>query len=150
MQVQDLMSPSTVTVEPQSTAETAAKLFSRYNVGALPVCTSDRRLHGMITDRDIVLRCIAPQENPRQVQVGDIMTKGCVTVAPTDDCAHAARLMADKQIRRLPVVENGKMVGMLSLGDLAKSQRYDMEAAQALAEIAENILRPQSSGGGQE
>jgi len=140
MLVKDLMSPDVISIEPGSSAALAARLLSRHNVGALPVCTGDGRLRGMVTDRDIVLRCVAPEEDPAQTPVRDIMTRGCATISPEDDCRTAARLMALRQVRRLPVVENGKLVGMLALSDMARSQRYDMEAAQALCEISENII----------
>ena len=140
MEVRDLMNTSVVSVEPTSSAALAARLISRHNVGALPVCSEDKRLRGMITDRDIVLRCVAAEEDPAQTMVRDIMTRNCATVSPGDDCREATRLMAAQQVRRLPVVEGGKVVGMISLGDLAKSRRFDMEAAQALSEISENIV----------
>jgi len=140
MLVKDLMSPDVISIEPGSSAALAARLLSRHNVGVLPVCTGDGRLRGMVTDRDIVLRCVAPEEDPAQTPVRDIMTRGCATISPEDDCRTAARLMALRQVRRLPVVENGKLVGMLALSDMARSQRYDMEAAQALCEISENII----------
>lgn len=140
MLVKDLMNPSVVTIEPGASAALAARLISRHNVGVLPVCSSDRKLRGMVTDRDIVLRCVAAEEDPAQTPVRDIMTRRCTAVSPGDDCRAAARIMSERQVRRLPVVENGKLVGMLSLGDLARSHRYDMEAAQALSEITENII----------
>ena len=140
MEVRELMNPSVVTIEPTSSASLAARLISRHNVGALPVCGADRRLRGMVTDRDIVLRCVAAEEDPAQTMVRDIMTRSCTAVSPHADCRQAARLMSKQQVRRLPVVEEGRLVGMLSLADLARSHRYDMEAAQALSEISENIL----------
>ncbi len=140
MQVKDLMSPSAVTVEPAASAALAARLISRHNVGALPVCGPDRRLRGMVTDRDIVLRCVAAEEDPAQTPVRDIMTRSCASVAPGADCREATHLMALHQVRRLPVVDKGKLVGMISLSDLARSGRFDMEAAQALSEISENII----------
>ncbi len=140
MQVKDLMNPSVITIEPGSSAALAARLISRHNVGALPVCGEDRRLRGVVTDRDIVLRCVAAEEDPAQTPVRDIMTRGCATVAPGDDCREATRLMSLHQVRRLPVVEGGKLVGVISLGDVARSGRFDMEAAQALCEISENII----------
>ena len=121
MEVKELMNPSVVTIEPTASAALAARLISRHNVGALPVCGADRRLRGMVTDRDIVLRCVA-------------------AVSPRDDCREATRLMSVQQVRRLPVVEDGRLVGIVSLADLARSQRFDMEAAQALGEISENII----------
>jgi len=141
MLVKDLMTPGAVTVEPGSSVALAAKLISRHNVGLLPVCSPDKRLRGVVTDRDIVLRCVAAEEDPAQTPVRDIMTRGCATLSPGDDCAEASRRMAAQQVRRLPVVEGGKVVGMLSLADLARSRRYDMEAAQALGEITENVVK---------
>ena len=140
MLIRDLMNPSVVTIEPTSSAALAARLISRHNVGALPVCAGDGRLRGVVTDRDIVLRCVAAEEDPAQTPVRDIMTRCCATVSPEDDCREATRLMAAQQVRRLPVVEDGKVVGMISLSDLARSRRFDMEAAQALCEISENII----------
>ena len=140
MQIKDLMNPSVVSIEPGSSCALAARLISRHNVGALPVCASDGRLRGMVTDRDIVLRCVAAEEDPAQTPVRDIMTRGCATVPPQDDCREATRLMAQQQVRRLPVVDRGKLVGMISLSDLARSHRFDMEASQALCEISENIV----------
>ena len=141
MLVRELMNPGVVTIEPTSSAALAARLLSRHNVGALPVCTPDGRLRGMVTDRDIVLRCVAAEEDPAQTPVRDIMTRGCAWVEPRSDCRQATQLMAQRQVRRLPVVEGGKVVGIVSLADLARSQRFDMEAAQALGEISENIVR---------
>ncbi len=141
MQVRDLMHTHPITLSPGDSAALAARLLSRHNVGALPVCSEDGRLRGIVTDRDIVLRCIAPEDDPAQTPVRDVMTRGCYTVEPEADCAHAALLMAQRQVRRLPVVRQGKLVGMLSLGDLSKCRAHDMEAAHALSEISENILR---------
>lgn len=143
MQVRDLMNPSVISVSTTDSTALAARLLSRHNIGSLPVCTTDGRLRGIVTDRDIVLRCIAAEEDPAQTPVREVMTRGCYTVGPEDDCRQATQLMAARQVRRLPVVENGKLVGMLSLGDLSRSHRFDMEASQALSEISENVLRPQ-------
>ena len=141
MQIRELMNPNVVTVDPTSSAALASRLLSRNNIGALPVCTSQGVLRGMVTDRDIVLRCVAAEEDPAQTQVKDIMSRRPVVAAPDMDCRTASQLMAHHQIRRLPVVENGTLVGMVSLGDLAKCRSFDMEAAQALSEISENIIR---------
>ena len=141
MLVRELMNPCVVTVEPGATASLAARLISRHNVGSLPVCGSDRKLRGMVTDRDIVLRCIASEDDPAQTPVRDIMSRGCATVSPNADCRQATHLMAQHQVRRLPVVENGKLIGIIALADLARSHQCDMEAAQALCEISENVVK---------
>ena len=141
MTVQEIMNQKVITVEPTASAALAARLLSRYNVGALPVCTSDKRLRGIVTDRDIVLRCVAAEDDPAQTPVRDIMSRSPATLTPSQPVHAAAMTKAAPQLRRLPVVENSKVVGIVSLGDLAKSHRYDMEAAQALSEISENIVR---------
>lgn len=143
VQVKDLMNPSAVTVEPTSSAALAARLISRHNVGALPVCAPDRRLRGMVTDRDIVLRCVAVQEDPANTPVHKIMTRNCAVISPTADVREAARIMAARQIRRLPVVEDDKVIGMVSLGDLSQCHSCDMEAGAALSEISEENHHPE-------
>lgn len=137
MQVKDLMEGSVVSVAPDETATEAARLLARHNVGSLPVCGEDGGLRGVITDRDIVLRCVAIEEDPAKVPVQKIMTRNCATISPKADAREAAQLMAAKQVRRLPVVEADKVVGMVSLGDLSQSHSCDMEAALALSEISE-------------
>ena len=141
MQVRDLMNPSVVTITPQESASLAARLLSRHNLGALPVCGNDGGLRGIVTDRDIVLRCIAAEDDPAQTQVKDTMTRNCAVVSPDDDAREATRLMAARQVRRLPVLEGGKVVGMVSLGDLAKCRQFDMEAGKALSEISDPVKK---------
>ena len=141
MQVREFMNQSVVSITPGESAALAARLLSRHNVGSLPVCGEDGGLRGIVTDRDIVMRCIAAEEDPAQTPVKDIMSRNCAVVSPEDDAREATRLMAAKQVRRLPVLEDGKVVGMVSLGDLARSHRYDMEASKALSEISDNVKK---------
>ena len=136
------MNDSVISIDPQESAALAARLLARHNVGALPVCSSGGRLQGLVTDRDIVLRCVAAESDPLATTVSRIMTKHPASVSPTDDVRRAAQRMSALQVRRLPVVEGGKVVGMVSLGDLAKCGRYEMEISKALTDISENIRRP--------
>ncbi|MCI5499698.1 MAG: CBS domain-containing protein [Clostridiales bacterium] len=142
MQVREVMNPSVVSIDPEESAALAARLLARHNVGSLPVCSASGELRGVVTDRDIVLRCVAAQEDPRKVPVGKIMSRRPTAVTPQDDVRQAARLMSSQQVRRLPVVEQGKVVGVVSLGDLAKCGRYEMEISRALTDISENIRQP--------
>lgn len=141
MLVKDVMSQRVVTVAPEESAAVAARLLARYNVGALPVCTSEGRLKGMVTDRDIVLRCVAAEEDPERTRVSEIMTRRVISVGAQEQASTATELMAREQIRRLPVEENGKVIGMVSLGDFAKAPDFKTEAANALCEISENTKR---------
>lgn len=141
MFVRDLMSNDVVSITPEESAALAARLLSRHNIGALPVCGEDGRLRGIVTDRDIVLRCVATEEDPAKTPVKDIMSRNCAVVSPDDDVREASRMMASAQVRRLPVCEESKVVGMVSLGDLALSRTCDMEASKALTDISEQIKR---------
>ena len=130
-----------VTIAPEETVAVAARTLSRGNVGSLPVCTADGRLRGMLTDRDIVLRSVASNEDAGQQKVREIMSRRLVTAAPEDPVGLAAQRMAREQVRRLPVTKNGKLVGMLTLRDLVRAPGLQMEAAQTLAEITDNVRR---------
>lgn len=143
MQVKELMCQSVAAVDPQDTAQNAAQLLAQHNVGSLPVCGEDGGLRGMVTDRDIVLRCVAVQEDPASTPVHKIMTRNCAVISPTADVREAARIMAARQIRRLPVVEDDKVIGMVSLGDLSQCHSCDMEAGAALSEISEENHHPE-------
>ncbi len=146
MQVRELMNQSVVSITPGESASLAARLLARHQLGALPVCGEDGGLRGIVTDRDIVTRCVAAETDPHKVPIREIMSRNCAVISPEEDAAEAARLMGAGQVRRLPVLEDGKVVGMVSLGDLAKCRACDMEAAEALSEISENIHRPPTSG----
>ena len=141
MRVRDLMSKSVVTITPEESAALAARLLSRHELGALPVCAADGTLAGIVTDRDIVTRCVAAGEEPCRVPVRDIMSPAPSVITPETPISDAARLMAQRQVRRLPVVEQGHVVGVLSLGDLARSRRTDTEAAEALSDISASLRR---------
>ena len=137
MKIKEIMSNKVISVSPEESAAVAARLLSRYNIGALPVCGREGKLRGMVTDRDIVLRCVAAEEDPARTKISEIMTRRVVSVDAEQTAQSAADLMAREQIRRLPVEQNGKVVGMLSLGDLAKQQ--DCNAGATLSEISENV-----------
>ena len=141
MLVSDLMSDSVITIAPDEPASLAARLLYRHNIGSVPVCTPDGRLRGIVTDRDIVLRCVAAENDPDTTPVREIMTRNIITVKSQDDVREAARQMADAQVRRLPVVEGDRLVGLLALGDMAKTHQFDMEASKALSEISTNVKK---------
>jgi len=139
MQVKDVMTSRVVTIGPEETVSVAARTLSRNNVGSLPVCTADGRLRGVVTDRDIVLRSVAADEDAGQQLVREIMTRRLVTIAPEDPLNLAAQLMAKEQVRRLPVAKNGRLVGMIAMKDLLRAPDMTMEAAKALEGISSNV-----------
>ena len=136
MKVREVMQSPVVCIGPGQSVEAAAKVFERYNIGALPVCTAQGMLCGMLTDRDLVIRCLAMGKLPSATCVREIMTKQVISINPDMDAAVAAHLMGRKRVRRLPVVKCGKVQGILSLDDLAGNEQNVYDAADALGEIS--------------
>ena len=141
MRVKDGMTKQVISVGAGEPVSVAARLMARYNLGALPVRGTDGQLEGMLTDRDIVLRCIAAERSPKAVRVREVMTRSVAAAAPDTDAAAAAGIMAARQVRRLPVTEEGRLVGMVSLADLSRRPDYMMEAAEALEDICAGVRR---------
>lgn len=139
MKVKDMMSKNLISISPDESTDVAARLLSRYNIGALPVCSKDGKLRGMVTDRDIVLRCVAAQEDPQAVKISEIMTRRVVSVDADEPLKTASALMAQQQIRRLPVQQQGKVVGMISLADITRAPNFSAETAQTLNDISQNV-----------
>ena len=139
MKVKDCMNSHVIAVSPAENAAVAARLMCRYNGGVLPVQERDGSLCGIVTDRDLVLRCLALERSPEKTSVARVMTARVTAVTPDTSLKRAAETMAKEQVRRLPVVEGRRLVGMVSLGDLSHSNDYSMEAAEALSEITTNV-----------
>lgn len=139
MNVKDCMNRHVIAVSPEESAAVAARLMARHNVGALPVRAADGSLCGMVTDRDLVLRCMALERPPEQTTVSRVMTSRVSAIGPNASLVQAADRMAREQVRRLPVVEGRRLIGMVTLSDLSHRDDYAMEAAEALSEITANI-----------
>ena len=138
MEIKDIMTQRVISIDPAESVEVAARTMSRYNIGALPVCKNGK-LCGMLTDRDIVTRCLAANRQPASTQVRQVMTEQVTTVSPDMQAGVAAHLMGRLQIRRLPVVENGNLCGMVSLGDMAVREETVLDAGDVLADVSSNI-----------
>jgi len=141
MKVSDVMTTDIETVPANSTLEEAASIMKAENVGAVPVVDEDDDLVGIITDRDIVVRCVADGKNPSETSVEDVLSHDLETIEPDADLEEATQLMADKQIRRLPVCEDGELVGMLSIGDIAVKTPDGATSARLLREISRGVKR---------
>lgn len=139
MKLKEIMSDSVVRINPEESVAVAARTLARYNIGALPVCDSDGKLCGVVTDRDLVTRCIAAGRLPGTTKVRDVMTANVISARPDLDTVAAAQLMGRQQIRRLPVVEDGRLCGMVSLGDLANREETAYDATDALTGISSNV-----------
>ena len=141
MKLREIMTNQVVRIHPEENVAVAARMLTHYNVGILPVMGNDGRLQGLVTDRDIVTRCLASGKVPEQTTVAEVMTRKIIAARPDMDAAIAAGLMGAKQIRRLPVMENGRLCGMVSLGDLARREESSVEAGDALTEISGNLSK---------
>ena len=141
MKVRDIMTNHVVRIGAEEPVEVAARALAHYNVGVLPVCGVDGRVCGVVTDRDLVTRCLAPGRSAGVTKVKDVMTGRVISAGPDMDISAAAHLMGREQVRRLPVLDNGKLCGMVSLGDLANTEDGVMDAADALTEITANICQ---------
>jgi len=135
MKIGDIMTRDVRTIDRNSTVEQAARMMKELNVGSIPV-TENGNVIGIITDRDVVLRNVADERTAADTRVEEVMSKTVVTATPDMDVHRAADLMAQNQIRRLPVVENDRMVGIVSIGDLAVRNIYENEAGEALSSIS--------------
>jgi len=137
MKVRDVMSSSVECCSNQDSLQSVASKMESLNVGAIPV-VENGHVVGMITDRDLALRGINQGGNANASQV---MSNNIVTIDGNASLQEASTLMAQHQIRRLPVVENGNLVGMLSLGDLAVQEQSDESAGEALSQISQNDIK---------
>lgn len=141
MKICDVMTDGIISIGLKEPVSAAARLLKSKNIGALPVCDENGKLRGILTDRDIVTRCVASGFDPMEMKVEDIMSRGVVFASPFDELEHAVYIMSRDQIRRLPIMDRGRLVGMVSLCDMARNCNCDMEAAEALAEISSNLKR---------
>jgi CBS domain-containing protein len=134
MKLEDVMSHKVLTVSAESTATDAAKLMNTNNIGALPVM-SQGHMVGILTDRDIVIRGVAQGRDPNSLPVSQVMSQPVVCGSPNMDLGAATNLMAQKQVRRLPVVQDNQLVGFVSLGDIAINSPDDI-SGDALKDIS--------------
>ncbi len=134
MKINDVMTKEVINVDVNTKIEQVAKIMKEHNIGSIPVCDG-KNIVGIVTDRDLVTRVLA--NNPKgDLVVRDIMTSNPVTCSSQNDVMDAARIMSERQIRRLVIVDNNDLVGMVSLGDLAVENVPKDEVGEALKEIS--------------
>lgn len=137
MKIKDIMTTDVKSVSPNDSLSQAALLMEQLNVGSVPV-VDNNKVVGIVTDRDIALRNVARGQNPNQ-KVSDVMTTNVTSAPPDMDVHSAADIMASNQIRRLPVVDNGNLVGIVAIGDLAVEDIFENEAGEALHDISQGV-----------
>lgn len=137
MKIKEIMTTDVRTVSANDSITEAANIMKQLDVGAVPVIDNDI-LVGIVTDRDLVLRAVAEGKNAQE-RVSNVMTKNLTTVTPDMDVHKVADIMASKQIRRLPIVENNQLVGIVSIGDMAVEDIFENEAGEALHTISMGV-----------
>jgi CBS domain-containing protein len=137
MKIRDVMTPNPRTVSPNDTVQSAAQVMRAEDTGAVPVVENGRVL-AVVTDRDIVVRVVA-DGGALTGPVRDVASTDVVTVSPDMSTKEASDLMSQRQIRRLPVVENDRLVGIVSLGDLAVKDGHDQRMGETLEHISEGV-----------
>jgi len=142
--IRDIMSTDCVTVTLKDNIYEVAVKMKENDIGFVPV-VEGKRLIGVVTDRDLVLRGYA-EKRSGSASVEEVISKDVTTASPDTSVHEAAKLMARKKIRRLPVVENGELIGVVSIGDLAIREIYVNEAGEALSEISENVDHMATAG----
>ena len=142
MKVKDLMTPNPTVVRPEDTASQAATLMKQHDCGAIPVVSAAGMLVGIVTDRDIVVRVVAAGKDPKTTPVSAAMSADPVTLSPDSNADEAEKVMADRQVRRLPVVEDGHLVGILVTAQLARRGN-----AREVGETIKGISEPKSGRG---
>jgi len=140
MKIKDVMTDEVECIGPDATLQEAAQRMKDLDIGPLPVCGDKDRLVGMITDRDITVRAVAEGQDPWTAHVSEAMTPQVVFCFEDQDLTEAAQLMKEKQIRRLPVLNRDKrLVGIVSLGDLAVRAGDDQLSGATLEHVCEPI-----------
>lgn len=141
MKVKDVMTAQIDRATENSPIQEVARFMKERDIGAVPICNDRQQPIGIVTDRDMVIRGIVSGVHGNE-PVHKIMSKNPVCATPQMDVHEAAEIMASRQIRRLPVVEEGRIVGMVSLGDLAVTHIHENEAGMALGSISQPAHRP--------
>ena len=138
MKLKDVMTRKVFTSTPGTSVKEVAYQMKDLNVGAIPVIDGSKPV-GIITDRDIVLRTVSEDKDPSSAKASDVMSVDLIFGTPEMDVDDASALMSRYRIRRLPVIDNNKLVGIVSLGDLAANPRLTDEAGDALQDISQPI-----------
>lgn len=146
MLVRHVMTENPKALSPERTAGDAAGLMAQFDFGAVPVVQGDNVL-GIVTDRDLVIRVMAKRKDPNAVTLGEIVTSSVTTISPDMDLRDARGVMEREKIRRLPVVKDGSLVGILSLGDVAVALASKREIGEALEEISESPSTQETNRG---
>lgn len=129
MKVQDCMNKDVQYVSPETTVQDVAKLMQNKHIGCVAVCNTNKNLVGLVTDRDLILRSLACEKDIKTTPISEIMSTNIYKTTPEAESQDVVKIMCDGQVRRVPVVENGTLVGIVTLGDLANNNKINNQEA---------------------
>lgn len=139
MNVRDVMTTNPRCVSPDDSIQMAARIMKEEDTGVVPVVDNGRAI-GIVTDRDIVVRAVADGSEPNR-PVRDIASKDLVCATPEMSTREATRIMGERQIRRLPVIDGDRLVGIVSIGDIAVKEHADSRVGETLENISEGVKK---------
>ena len=138
MKVKECMSSNVLSVSPDASASHVAKIMMDNHVGCVPVCDTNKKIIGIVTDRDLILRIIACDKDARQTPVSEVMTTKVYTAAPDSEISEAQKIMSQWQIKRVPVVQNEEVIGIITVGDLANNTNEVGRVVEDICRCDEN------------
>lgn len=137
MKCSEIASKNIKTCTPECTAKQAAQIMKDINTGIVPIVNSKNEIQGVVTDRDIIIRTIAMNKNPKDVKISEFMSKPVITAHSNDNVTAVAKKMKKNQLRRIPIVDDSnKLVGLISLGDMAVTAQEQQEACKILEKVS--------------
>lgn len=134
MKVRECMCNQVECVNPEATVCDVAKLMLNKHIGCVPVCNANKNIVGLVTDRDLILRTLACEKDIKQTPVSEVMTTNVYKTTPEADTADVSKIMCDCQVRRVPVVENEQIIGIITIGDLANNKQVSPEEVSVTVE----------------
>ncbi len=134
MKVRECMCNQVECVKPETTVCDVAKLMLNKHIGCVPVCNANKNLVGLVTDRDLILRTLACEKDIKQTPVSEVMTTNVYKTTPEANVEDVSKIMCDCQVRRVPVVENEQVIGIITLGDLANNKNVSPEEVSITVE----------------
>ncbi|MDO5555079.1 MAG: CBS domain-containing protein [Clostridia bacterium] len=138
MKVKECMCKEVACVSPNTTICDVAKLMLNKHVGCIPICDDNKNVVGLITDRDLILRSLACEKDIKQTPISEVMTTKVYNVSPDAEVSEASKIMCECQIKRVPVIENNELVGIITLGDLANNQEV---SSKEVSDTVEGICK---------
>jgi len=144
MELKDIMVKNVITVNPNATVKDATKLMNKHNIGCL-IVVGKGKVVGIVTERDILRKIVETSKNPEKTKISEIMSTKLLVAAPNMDVVDAAKIMLQRKIKKLPIVTNKKLVGLVSLTDIARTVRIQPEMMNVIKDMIKSGWLPPKS-----